>query len=155
MTKRPEGKELFMNEIKNEDGLTLIEVLISITLLSIIFLSFMSFFPQMGFMNNQNESKTQAINTAKEVLIEWQGMDDLKAFLVDPTNDTLDDLPSNKKTEGVYYYFYTTKNNYDVTIRINILPSKESKVTKAHLIRVQLFNKKGKLVSETYGYVLR
>ncbi|WP_307286405.1 prepilin-type N-terminal cleavage/methylation domain-containing protein [Bacillus sp. SORGH_AS_0510] len=144
-----------MNEIKNEDGLTLIEVLISITLLSIIFLSFMSFFPQMGFMNNQNESKTQAINTAKEVLIEWQGMDDLKAFLVDPTNDTLDDLPSNKKTEGVYYYFYTTKNNYDVTIRINILPSKESKVTKAHLIRVQLFNKKGKLVSETYGYVLR
>ncbi|WML59565.1 prepilin-type N-terminal cleavage/methylation domain-containing protein [Neobacillus sp. PS2-9] len=144
-----------MKHIQNENGLTLIEVLISIAILSIIFVSFMSFFPQMGFMNKQNEDKTQAINTAKEVLIEWQEMPDLKAFLVDPTNDTLDDLPSNKKTEGDYYYFYTTKNNYDVTIKINILPSKESKAAKAHLIMIQLFNKKGTVVSETYGYVLR
>jgi prepilin-type N-terminal cleavage/methylation domain-containing protein len=144
-----------MKFCQNEKGVTLLEVLISIVILSIIFLSVMRFFPQMGFMNKQNAEKTQAINTAKEILIDWQNSPHAKAFLVDPTNESLDDLPINKKTEGGYYYFYTAEGNFDVTIKIKITPSKEAKFSKAHLIQIQLFNKRKNVVSETYGYILR
>ncbi|MFJ5715542.1 prepilin-type N-terminal cleavage/methylation domain-containing protein [Neobacillus sp. NPDC093127] len=144
-----------MKFVQNEKGVTLLELLISIVILSIIFLSVMRFFPQMGFMNKQNEDKTQAINTAKEILIDWQNSPDVKSFLVDPTNETLEDLPTNKKTEGGFYYFYTVNGSFNVTIKIKITPSKESNVSKAHLIQIQLFNKRGNVVSETYGYVIR
>ncbi|CAH2716273.1 hypothetical protein BACCIP111895_03457 [Neobacillus rhizosphaerae] len=89
-----------MKFCQNEKGVTLLEVLISIVILSIIFLSVMRFFPQMGFMNNQNAEKTQAINTAKEILIDWQNSPHAKAFLVDPTNESLDDLPINKRQKA-------------------------------------------------------
>ncbi|MEH7255816.1 hypothetical protein V7111_27285, partial [Neobacillus niacini] len=83
-------------------------------ILSIIFISFMSMFPQMGKMNKLNEDKTQAINYTKEILIDWQNSLDVKAFLDDPTAEGLSVSPNKEDTN--FYYFLTTKGNFDVKI---------------------------------------
>jgi prepilin-type N-terminal cleavage/methylation domain-containing protein len=141
-----------MKLIKNENGLSLIEVLISIVILSIIFISFMGFFPQMGMMNKQNGDKAQAVNTAKQLLINWENNSDVKAYLANPTTTV---LPQYPQPDSGYYIFNTTEGNFNVKVKIKITPSKTSKLLNAHLTIVQLFNGKGNLVTETYGYIIR
>ncbi|MFC4800979.1 prepilin-type N-terminal cleavage/methylation domain-containing protein [Neobacillus sp. GCM10023253] len=154
-----------MELLKNEKGLTLLEVLISIVLLSMVLLTTMSFFPQMGLVNKQNEEKTQAINSAKEVLINWQESTVVKTYLASD-NQTAGFTPayvdekvnytffSSTKYTG-YYYFETTKNNYNAQIKIKKSPNKSSSISYVHQIIVQLINKRGNVVAETFGYVTR
>ncbi|MBT2735786.1 prepilin-type N-terminal cleavage/methylation domain-containing protein [Bacillus sp. ISL-7] len=151
-----------MKFIQNDKGVTLIEVLVSIVLLSIIFLSFMSFFPQMGLMNNQNQDKAKAINIAKEVLVNWQESSDVKWFLV-KTDQVIGFTSTDPKVahtrfsyDPTYYYFETTKDNYDVNIKINRFPETSSRLSSINSIVVQLLDKKNRhVVSETFGYVKR
>ena len=154
-----------MKILKNEKGFTLIEVLASIVILSLVLISIMSIFPQMGMVNNQNEQKTQAINTAKEVLISWQDSTVVKTFLQSSSQTTgfnpayvNEDVNytvfSNTKFAN-YYYFETTKDEYKVQIKLKKTPNKSSKISFVHQIDVQLFNSKGIMVAETYGYVIR
>jgi type II secretory pathway pseudopilin PulG len=151
-----------MKFIRNEKGITLIEVLVSIVLLSITFLSVMSFFPQMGLMNNQNQDKARAINLAKEVLINWQDSSDVKWFLVktDQVTGFTSTEPKVVYTRFYfdvnYYYFESTKDKYDVLIRINRYPETSSRLSSINSIVVQLLDKKKRhVVSETFGYVKR
>ncbi|MCM3116740.1 type II secretion system GspH family protein [Neobacillus sp. MER 74] len=151
-----------MKLIRNERGVTLIEVLVSIVLLSIIFLSVMRFFPQMGLMNNQNQDKAKAINLAKEVLINWQESSDVKWFLV-KTDQTAGFTPTDSKvtynrfySDPTYYYFETTKDQYDVNIKIKRFPETSSRLSSIHSIVVQLIDKKNRhVITETFGYVKR
>lgn len=145
----------------NEKGVTLIEVLVSIVLLSVVFMSVMNFFPQMGFINQVNTDKNKAINLTKEILINWQESSDVKWFLV-RTDNVTGFTPSESKVNYTnfsfdtdYYYFETTKDSYNVHIKIKKLPNKNSKLVSIHSINIQLLNKKGNVVSETYGYVKR
>jgi len=151
-----------MEFIRNEKGVTLIEVLASIVLLSIIFLSVIRFFPQMGLINNQNENKTKAINIAKEILINWQESSDVKWFLVKTdrvTGFTSTDpkVAYNKfNYDDTYYYFETSKDIYNVHIKIKKSPETSSRLSSVNSIVVQLLNKKnGNVISETFGYVKR
>ncbi|MFP7299847.1 prepilin-type N-terminal cleavage/methylation domain-containing protein [Neobacillus niacini] len=154
-----------MKLINNEKGVTLIEVIISIAILSILLISFMNFFPQMGLMNRQNEDKTQAINTAKNLLVDWQESIKVKGFLT-KNNQGSGFTPNNIGDKEYYthfdpnpsgsdYIFKTTKDNYDVNITISKNPRKNSNAYSVHLIIVQLLNDKGNTVSETYGYIRR
>src|SRR5581483_8216393 len=86
------GERCEMKLVKNEKGLTLLEVLISIVILSIILVSFMGIFPQMGMMNQQNSNKEQAVNTAKRLLISWENDSNIKAFL-NPASQSAAVLP--------------------------------------------------------------
>ncbi len=151
-----------MKCIRNEKGVTLIEVLASIVLLSIILLSVIRFFPQMGLINNLNEDKSKAINLAKEVLINWQESSDVKWFLVKSDRvagftSTDPKVAYNKFSfDGYYYYFEATKDIYNVKIKIKRLPDTSSRLSSVNSIVVQLLNKKnGNVVSETFGYVKR
>ena len=54
------------NKIDNEKGLTLIEVLLSITLLSIVMITFLSFFTNAFRFNSINDDSIQAMNIARE-----------------------------------------------------------------------------------------
>ncbi len=156
------GRELInMKIIKNENGLTLIEVLLSIVILSMILLTTMGFFPQMGLMNNQNNDKARAINIAKEILINWQESSDVKWFLVktDQVTGFISTDPkityNNFTYDANYYYFETTKDIYKVKIKIKKFPDTSSRLSSVNSIVVQLLNKKGNVVSETFGYVKR
>ncbi|MFF2447730.1 prepilin-type N-terminal cleavage/methylation domain-containing protein [Neobacillus sp. NPDC058068] len=153
-----------MEIVRNEKGVTLIEILISIVILSIIFLSIMRFFPQMGLMNQQNENKSQAINTAKGLLIDWQESNKVKTFIANDkqtigfiTNVNNKDYYTNfnPNPSGTDYIFTTIKNSYEVTIKIKKSPIEKSNVYSVHLIVMQLKNKNGNVVAETYGYVKR
>jgi prepilin-type N-terminal cleavage/methylation domain-containing protein len=150
-----------MQIIRNEKGVTLIEVLVSMVLLSIIFISVMKFFPQMGSINKQNEDKTQAINIAKEILINWQESSEVKWFLVKKdqvTGFTSVDAKvdyTNFHYDDDYYYFETSKDKYTVHIKVNKSPTTSSKLSSVHSIGIKLFNKNGNVVTDTYGYVKR
>ncbi|WP_010174006.1 type IV pilus modification PilV family protein [Bacillus coahuilensis] len=55
--------------IKNNNGFTLIELLASITILSIILLSFMNYFIQASTYTSYNQEKTVAVNVARNVMM--------------------------------------------------------------------------------------
>ncbi|MEO2074633.1 MAG: prepilin-type N-terminal cleavage/methylation domain-containing protein [Bacillus sp. (in: firmicutes)] len=142
-----------MKLLKEEKGVTLLEVLLSIVILSMILLTTMSFFPQMGFLNNQNNLKTQGINTAKDVLLKWQNDSRLDVFFANPDAGV---IPDYKPIPGAdYYNFESVEGKYLVNIQIKKTPSRESKIYNAHQIDIILFklNKTGSAISKTYGFV--
>ncbi|AZU63512.1 prepilin-type N-terminal cleavage/methylation domain-containing protein [Neobacillus mesonae] len=154
-----------MELLKNQKGVTLVEVLASIVILSIILISIMGFFPQMGLMNKQNEEKSQAINIAKEILVGWQESNEVKTFI--SQSDRIIGFTPSYVNENVnythfdynkypnYYYFETDKNQYNVEIKIKKSPDKSASVLHVHQIVIKLQNKKGNIIAETYGYITR
>jgi prepilin-type N-terminal cleavage/methylation domain-containing protein len=139
----------YMNNLKSEKGVTLVEVLVSITLLSIVLITIMNIFPQMGMMNKHNEDKSQAINAVKELLVEWQNAQDIKDFLV---NQSVTPIPRGGLLVGNDYVFTDSIRNYDVTIKIKKTSDLSTFPSKAHVIHIILKN--GNVVSETQGYVI-
>ncbi|MFC5733675.1 type IV pilus modification PilV family protein [Cytobacillus gottheilii] len=55
--------------LSSTKGLTLIEVLASLTILSIVLIGIMSFFTQAFSYTNKNETKTAAVNVARNALM--------------------------------------------------------------------------------------
>jgi prepilin-type N-terminal cleavage/methylation domain-containing protein len=68
------------NLIKNKKGFTLIEVLVSITILGIVLMSFMNFFMQAGSFTNMNQKKTVAVNVARNALMFVEHQSYLKVY---------------------------------------------------------------------------
>ena len=101
--------------IRDEKGLTLLEVLISIVILSFIFLSIMNFFPQMGFINKVNEDKAKTVNYANELLIEWKNSDSVKDCIKNKNGTS---LAGYYNTDSNYYYYKTTKGGFNAIIKI-------------------------------------
>ncbi|MBN8191144.1 type II secretion system protein [Bacillus sp. NTK074B] len=64
--------------VKNNKGLTLIELLVSITILGIVLLSFMNFFLQSSTYTNSNQKKTVGVNVARNVLMFMEKQDFLE-----------------------------------------------------------------------------
>ncbi|TYS84057.1 type II secretion system protein [Rossellomorea aquimaris] len=60
------------NIFRNNQGLTLIEVLVSVTLLSTVLLVFLNFFFQAGTYTNMNQKKTVAVNVARNALMHME-----------------------------------------------------------------------------------
>ncbi|MEK4486618.1 type II secretion system protein [Psychrobacillus sp. FSL H8-0484] len=58
-----------LNNIKNKNGFTLIEILASVVLLTIVISMFLSIFPQMANMNNRTGDNLDAANVGKELLV--------------------------------------------------------------------------------------
>ena len=76
-------------KIDNEKGLTLIEVLLSITLLSIVIITFLSFFTNAFRFNSMNDDSIQAMNIAREqqaLVKEKSWSEIITKFVVDPDN---------------------------------------------------------------------
>jgi prepilin-type N-terminal cleavage/methylation domain-containing protein len=137
--------------LKQENGVTLLEVLLAMAILSIVLISFMSMFPQMGMMNKHNEDKTQAINTAKDILFEWQNSEVVENFLTTPTSTP---PPGYDRKDLDWYYFKTVKGNFDIEIKIRIKTDLVSLPRKTHQVHIQLFKDSHQLVTETYGYII-
>ncbi|MGG4169040.1 prepilin-type N-terminal cleavage/methylation domain-containing protein [Rossellomorea vietnamensis] len=136
--------------VQNEKGVTLLEVLLSITILSIILLSITNFFPQMGMMNAHNEAKSQGVNEAKEVLVKWKASQEVREFLMDPA--PVNRPVEYKSEDNTYFYFTTSEQNFDIHIKIKKKSDLNSTPSKAHLVQIRL-QKDHRTVSETYGYI--
>lgn len=145
----------------NQKGTTLVEVLLSIVILTIVLTSIMNFFPQMGMINKQNENKTQAISLAKKVLIEeWQTIyikDQFSEWVKDNNNILPENLEYSSPKEKDGYLFYKRKDklaSFDVEVIIKIDPDLKTKPSHANAIHIKLINDKGTIVSENYGYII-
>ncbi|MCQ6273511.1 prepilin-type N-terminal cleavage/methylation domain-containing protein [Bacillus sp. V3B] len=146
----------------NQKGVTLLEVLLSIVILTIILVSIMNLLPQMGFMNKQNEDKQQAINLAKKELIYWQGTlesSNFTSFKGNPEQDypfiEEDDIISTNIDTIIIETDTTGPANsiFNVEVIIQKDSDLDSEPIKAYPLHIKLFKNKGTLVSETYGYV--
>lgn len=126
----------------NDRGFTLLEVLLSVTILSIVIISFLAFFNQAYSYTKQNEDKTVFINVARNVLyyMEQQDYTAMNAYLGnDSTKEiTFDDCTKLTLRAGNCEDFFGSKanivNSTDVTTTVQLnkhddLPSQLISVT--------------------------
>ncbi len=141
--------------IKNEQGLTLIEVLASIVLLSIIIVSFLSLFPQISNFNKSTEENLQAAATAKEVRV-----------LVKEEIESMDSFPSklsftNERILNDGFYSYIGKyNDFEVVIELQDQPfvgdePQQNKTRKLYKYKVSIGESDTRILSTTYGFIIR
>ena len=146
--------------ISNERGLTLIELLASIIILSIVILTFLSFFTNAFRFNAINSDSIQAMNIAREQQAMIKENDsDIHQLLVNNSltaeaairlhvNNSIEKTEKNGKD---YYILKSTNTDYDITIAIE----KDTHLTETfndlHEVHVEV-KKNGKLLSETYTY---
>ena len=135
--------------LNNENGLTLIEVLASIVLLSIIIVSFLSLFPQISNFNESTEKNLQAAAVAKEVRVL------VKEESTNPhpqkfsfTNDRTG--PNN----GLYSY-EGQHNEFPVLIEVDENPfNTNGNRQNLYKFKVTILNDENRQLSETYGFIV-
>lgn len=89
--------EYLTKKLKKEDGVTLVELLAAIAILSIIVTAFLAFFTQAGRTNNM----TDEINEATFIAVEEM--------------ERITNLSQQGKTFGEMKVFYQGNENYEVT----------------------------------------
>ena len=148
--------------VSNENGLTLIELIASITILSIVILTFLVFFTNAFKFNSINSNNIQAMNIAREqqslvndpasnidVLLQENIADSIQAW-----EESTHEPMKTKRVEETNDQFILEIENakYEVYIYINKVPeSLDSTYNKLHQVHVTVMEN-GKLVSETYTY---
>ncbi|RDW16337.1 hypothetical protein CWR48_16975 [Oceanobacillus arenosus] len=136
----------FKNKLKNQRGMTLIELLAAITILGVVFIGFVSIFPQMTKFNVQTEEKLGTMNLARLELVELkEGLKTLNPANKEDSSSS-DEIITYKYNQSGYQYeveYYKTpdlpKNEHAGSVELN----------KIH-IKVK---KDEKMISETFGYL--
>ncbi|XXM71494.1 PulJ/GspJ family protein [Lysinibacillus sphaericus] len=136
--------------LNNEKGITLVEILVSFTLLSIILVSIFSFFPQVGKSNKQNEEKIQAINLGKKVLAGWtdDAGNEVSPFIKDPVSAAAPYGYQKKESDDSYFYFSKELEGFMVEVKL----AKETGEDRPYPVTIQI-GKAGRIITETYGYI--
>ncbi|GKV54432.1 hypothetical protein NCCP2222_03790 [Sporosarcina sp. NCCP-2222] len=129
----------------NERGVTLVELLASLVILGIVFVGFMTVFPQMTNFNEKTGSKLETMNLARSKLEEIKDMG----------------IPAECK--GIIDRCEISDDNvegYKVTIQYKMTPDlkKEGEPTEQvalYQVHIKFFRPghENKPVSETFGYV--
>lgn len=130
---------------KNEKGFTLVEILASLTILGIVFISFMTIFPQMSNINDRTAAKLETMNMAKRILVEIQGP---------PVS--LDFRKKDDSEKNIDFELYRwEEDGYSVEFKCYKTDSQNcSNAKKADLHKINInVQKGGKLNSETFGYI--
>jgi prepilin-type N-terminal cleavage/methylation domain-containing protein len=124
--------------IKNVRGITLIELLISISILSIVLISFFAFFTNTFRFNSLNSDDIQAMNLARE---------EKELIKTDPFIHNWSLHPS-----GDYYRKNSSYNgtDFDIIISIQHVPVSTAEFP-MYLVHIEV-QKANKFISETYTY---
>jgi prepilin-type N-terminal cleavage/methylation domain-containing protein len=134
-------------QVQNEHGFTLLEVLLSITILGIILLSFFQFFGQSMIFSNKNEAKLQAVNVARQVMNELQGRT-LNNSIPSPLSST---DPSHKEIINSLLQSSNvddlTNGQFEITLLFNTYDDPLVQVT------VKVTSSQQNMSTETYGYM--
>ncbi|WP_432358368.1 PulJ/GspJ family protein [Sporosarcina sp. UB5] len=135
----------------NEKGMTLVEILAALVILGIVFIGFITIFPQMTNFNERTESKLETMNLARRELAE------LKDVTTERNNEFQDYINSTKGKNANKISTYTyEKNGYQ--IRVDYYEDEDLKKNshpnskQLHKIHIQVI-KEGKVISETFGYI--
>jgi type II secretory pathway pseudopilin PulG len=154
--------------IFNEKGLTLIEILVSIILLTTVFFTFMAFFTNAFNYNVINSDSIQGMNIAREYQAKIKestyGIDKLLGEPSDPSTAIASlHLTAGTTQNGAPYIpiidnqynleINDPKYNIKIKIKINTTPEAiNGSYRKLYLVYVTVSDKKNKLLSETYTY---
>ena len=134
---------------QNEKGMTLVEILAALVILGIVFIGFMSVFPQMTLFNAKTKDKLETMNLAKQELVELQESNHLlfdKSFF-ELTSDYERYIYDEKgyRFEVDYYIQPDLKRDSDVAGSISL--------NKVHIkVKKEGASKQDSIISETYGY---
>lgn len=133
----------------NEKGMTLVEILAALVILGIVFVSFMTIFPQMTNFNDRTETKLETMNLAKQELNELEN-----GYML-LTNQYL--IPNNSNKD-IKLFRYPIENYENYICEVEYFIKREVKRTsdpnsnflnKIHIKIIQ----NDKVISETYGYL--
>ncbi|WP_033543613.1 type IV pilus modification PilV family protein [Planococcus sp. CAU13] len=112
-----------IKQLKNNDGLTLVEILAALVLLSIVLITFMSFFTQSAKFTASNEETLTAIQVAEDVVAKVR---DIKAFEEIELFNNFEEGENDSYINKDSYYLY------EVTVK------KENRVDDLDLRRVTI-----------------
>lgn len=136
---------------KQQNGFTLMEVLVSIVLVTIILTTFFSFFSQTVFVSGKNEDKLVALNLATNTLNIISEKYNNHPI---PTTITCGDFPTELVNSLYTNSCFFKKNNKNYYPEVTL--SKDKDFANLTIIHVKIYNSENnnrKLLSETYGYV--
>lgn len=151
----------------NQNGLTLLEVLLAFSILTIVFIAFLTLFPQVGTFNQITDEKMKAINVAKQQLVIVQndfGEKFLDNIMSDPQPVNVFDknnpdyallnLVEDISEEGDYYRLLTQRQDLLITMKIK----KNPQISGARqLYKVETIvedNNVGRELTILYGYII-
>ncbi|MFK9091287.1 type II secretion system protein J [Bacillus salipaludis] len=140
---------------KSQQGLTLIEVLVSIVLLAIILTSFMGFFTQSALFTNQNEQKLDTMQTAQKIInmieVDLTKQDLLDNSFIDASGNVLNKPKTLSAADINQLLDDTIATNYNFSA---IITNNSSENLIMFKIIVEDPKNKGSK-SETYTYIRR
>lgn len=131
---------------KNKAGFTLIEVLAALVILSIILLSFFSFFSQSALFTQKNRDKLTAVNLAQDTVVAIKKnpsyFQKTKTYSTNYTEQERTIL--NVNSIGIF--------DQQPSLKLKLSITKDSSYN-LYKIYVQIFDLKGKQLTETYHYL--
>lgn len=135
-------------QFQNENGMTLVEILAALVILGIVFIGFMTVFPQMTAFNEKTGDKLETMNLAKKELAYWKrkegayslsDFDEYQQVMID--EDKVRRFPGHVENSEIdFYESEDLKGNFH-----------EDSVW-LHKIHIKIL-REGKIISETYGYI--
>ncbi|MCM3710754.1 PulJ/GspJ family protein [Sporosarcina luteola] len=131
----------------NEKGMTLVEILAALVILGIVFVGFMSIFPQMTNFNEKTEMKLKSMNEARVLLDSFQKSYTSNEFKSAFTSEKGYSLINKKewvRTDGRIEY----RIKKDATLEAGDAKGEKS----LHEIHISI-QKDGKVISKTFGYI--
>lgn len=133
--------------ISNEKGLTLIELIASITILSIVIITFLSFFTNAFRFNSINDDSLQTMNIVRE----QQAL--IKAIDGEPWSYITTEFTKDPENPRYYIKQLNDAEHPEYVIKISIKETKETGefYRDLHQVHIQV-TKDGKILSETYRY---
>lgn len=137
----------------NEKGMTLVEILAALVILGIVFVGFMTVFPQMTLINSKTEAKLESMNIAKREFVELKDVttDKSKAFQIYINGS------KGKNLKKIITYIYD-ENDYQIKVDYyeddenNLKKNSHPNSIQLNKIHIQVI-KEGKVISETFGYI--
>jgi len=147
-----------------QKGLTLVEVLAALVILGIVFIGFMTIFPQMSLVNEKTETKLDTMNLAREEMAKLTGQTYTQTDLVNLTGaftsilnggNNNEPYTVTKISETTETNIYEVKNiNSDFIYNVNVQKVQELEGTiSLFKVTLQIYTGGTNPNSETYGYL--
>jgi len=143
-----------IKKFTNKNGFTLIEILVSIVLLTVVISLFLTIFPQMGNMNNLTGDNLDAANVGKELLVKMKNRTYSEATsgtrLPITLTHNINKLTDPITLTGIYY-----SNEKSIKVNISLWSAADvsGTVQSLHKIKIDVLNSQDKILTSTYGYI--
>lgn len=133
----------------NERGLTLVEILASLVILGIVFVGFMTVFPQMTNFNEKTKTKLLAMNEARILLSDFKEEKDYTYESFTPDEGYI------VKNNEAWVHTVDNENStveYWITKSPALVAGNAEGEMNLHEVFISI-KKDGKVISKTFGYI--